>query len=116
MKALLILCALGLFAPAAYAQCTDPNNIALMDQTIPSILGLGPQAATITSINVLASGIDPETKLNCPLEVHWSNGQVDSGYRFIEYTDQYGQDMASYGPDMTIYAARPYGQFYGSDN
>lgn len=100
----------------ASAQCRADGSMAVMEQSIPALLGLGPQAATITSINVMATTIDPTKKLNCMVDVHWSNGHVDSGYQFTEYTDQYGQDTVSYGPDMSIYALRSYGQFYGSDN
>ena len=104
MKKLLII----LFAPAiACAQgipenCQAPMAHDMEMTNIPYLLDLPDSAAHISKIDTLggtpAYEIFPgRYRIDCYLNVHWSNGTVDYGYRFSVWEDRYGDVKGTYG-------------------
>lgn len=83
-----------------------------MKSEIPKILGLGPDAATITHIkSVSVNALDAragETLWGCYAYVFWSNGVTALG-TFAIGTDPYGQSTAYWRRDMLFPAgSRPW--------
>lgn len=82
--------------------CNSPRMEATMRANIPRILDLGRNAATIKKLKVsLGShfkGPDGHYIITCNIDVFWSNGNVDYGYSFNEWTNRYGQKRVDYVP------------------
>lgn len=82
--------------------CDAPLAHDLEMTNIPYLLDLGPDAAHIVKIDRLDS---PEAfqyapgryKVVCSVNVHWSNGNVDMGYIFSAWEDEYGSIRGAYG-------------------
>ncbi|WP_321913587.1 hypothetical protein [Paraburkholderia sp. J11-2] len=107
MKALLLALLLPIAAHAADLtgipqNCQAPLAHDLEMANIPYLLDLGPNAAHITKIDALPSSdafqyAPNRYKIVCSVTVHWSNGNVDLGYVFSAWEDQYGSIRGSYG-------------------
>lgn len=68
---------------------------------IPYLLDLNDRAAHISKIETIGGTPAYEIsqgryRIDCYLNVHWSNGAVDYGYRFA-WEDRYGDVKGTYG-------------------
>lgn len=84
------------------ASCSAPMAQADMQSQIPSLLQLGPDAAQITNIHLMADAnafeYQPKLyKIECYLQVTFSNG-LQQEAKFAEWMNEYGQKMVSYDP------------------
>lgn len=82
--------------------CQAPLAHDMMMANIPAILELDEGSAHIAAIQTLgtteAYQYQPGLyRLDCYVNVRWSNGTVDWGYKFSTWESRYGRTMVSYG-------------------
>jgi hypothetical protein len=93
----------GLNLAGVPRSCKAPLAHDMEIANIPQILELEEGAARIASIQTLG---DPGSyqyypglyRIDCIINVRWSNGTVDWAHKFSIWDDKYGQTMVGYGP------------------
>jgi hypothetical protein len=81
--------------------CKAPLAHDMEMTNIPYLLDLGGNAARITSIETIGGTpayqfLPGQYRIDCYLNVHWSNGAVDYGYKFSMWQDKYDGLKGSY--------------------
>ena len=81
--------------------CKAPLAHDMEMEIIPYLLDLGPNAAHITSIETVGGTqayeyLPGQYKIDCYINVHWSNGVMDFMYKFSIWQDKYGGLKGSY--------------------
>ena len=83
--------------------CAAPAMQVAAASGIPVLLQLQPGAAKIKRVVDLSPAIhavktpDGGRELACVVSVYWDNGQIDRYYRFIVWSDRYGNINGFYG-------------------
>ncbi|MBR8279765.1 hypothetical protein ACSC95_06030 [Burkholderia vietnamiensis] len=99
-----LLCSLGAHAAATIPDdCKAPRMDAMERAAIPQLLDLEPGTAQIRAIHTIGGSGAYEYqpglwRIDCWIDVTWSNGTVDRDFKFSAWTDRYGGYKGAYGP------------------